>query len=60
MELKNRRTAIIENIEWFSRLSPSRKIRALERFRRQVAFLRKLQTASGGTGKKESSCAPSR
>ncbi len=60
MELKDRQTAIAENIAWFSTLSPSQKIRALEKFNKQLRFLRTLQTIPEENEKKNTTCAPSK
>ncbi|MBI2264711.1 MAG: hypothetical protein HYU64_06010 [Armatimonadetes bacterium] len=35
--------ALRDNIDWFSRLSPSRKIIAMEEHRRTIEYLRKLK-----------------
>jgi len=59
MELKDRKTAIAENIAWFSALSPSQKIHALDKFNQQIRFLKKLQTVPEGIDKKKKICGPS-
>jgi|MudIll2142460700_1097286.scaffolds.fasta_scaffold103961_2 hypothetical protein len=58
MDLKDRTEAVAENIAWFSTLSPSQKIRALERFKKQISFLRKLQTVSEERQEEDRTCVP--
>ncbi len=60
MDLKDRKTAIAENIAWFSKLSPSQKIRALEKFKRQVRYLKNLQTIPQEDDNKNKICAHSK